>query len=92
MKTIKGHNGTTPSTDYIIYDGPVGRVGAVGNEPRPGELERARSLRMEGYMKPYVFASALNTKDLDEAEKFANAILAAVKQARKLNKKLGLAG
>lgn len=92
MKKIKGHNGLTPSTDYIIYDGPVGRVGVVGNQPRPGELERARSVGMEDYIRSYVFTSTLNTKNLDEAEKFAKAILAAVKQARKLNEKLGLAG
>lgn len=42
------------------------------------------------YLAVSVASSAINTRDIDGAEKFANAILAACKKARKLNKERGV--
>lgn len=90
MKAKTGNSGVWPTAEYKIYDGPLGKVWAVGHKPSKDIFAAAYKMGQEKHFLSYISATAINTTDLEEAEKFASAILKAVKQARKMNDKLGL--
>lgn len=81
-KTIKGTSGIFNTTDHRTYDGPLGKVVAVEFHQSQEEIEAAKKMGVD-YFDPYVTCSAMNTRDLDEAAKFANALLKAIGIARK---------
>lgn len=81
MKTIKGTDGIVETTDHRTYDGKLGRVVAVEFHLTPEQIQAA-SKNGSDYYSPYVSCTALNTRDLDEAAKFANALLEAIRIAR----------